>query len=117
MPLGIGTWSGGCQAQNSALWKRRKPRSPSPQPSPQGEGALSAVVRDVWTLRFVTTRPIVLPLLWGEGRGEGERGRRTDAATQNVSGTRETEPQFLVALDYQSALQAGRDALRRSADC
>ena len=55
--------------------------------------------------------------LWGEGRGEGERGRRTDAAAQNVAGTRETEPQFLVALDYQSALQAGRDALRRSADC
>ena len=29
----------------------------------------------------------------------GERGRRTDAASQNVSGTRETEPQFLAALD------------------
>jgi hypothetical protein len=29
-PLGTGTWSGGFRAQ----WQRRKPRSPSPQPSP-----------------------------------------------------------------------------------
>ena len=35
MPLGIGTWSGGCQAQNSARWKRRKPRSPTPALSPE----------------------------------------------------------------------------------
>jgi hypothetical protein len=37
--------------------------------------------------------------LWGEGWGEGERGRRTDAAAQNDCGTRQTEPQFLAALD------------------
>ena len=55
-------------------------------------------MRDVWTLRFVAPRPIVLPLLWGEGWGEGERGRRTDVAAQNVFGTREIEPQFLAAL-------------------
>ena len=67
-----------------------------------GEGALSVVVRDVWLLRFVAPRPIVLPLLWGAGRGEGERGRRTDAAAQNVAGTRETEPQSLAALDSPS---------------
>ena len=35
----------------------------------------------------------------GEVWGEGERGRRTDAAAQNVFGPRETEPQFLAALD------------------
>ena len=29
---------------------------------------------------------------------EGEQGRRTDAAAQNVFGTRETEPQILAAL-------------------
>ena len=63
---------------------------------PNGEGALSVVARDVWMPRFVATRPIVLPLLWGEGWGEGERGRRTDAAAQSVFGMRETEPQFLV---------------------
>ena len=38
-------------------------------------------------------------LLWGEGWGEGERGCRTAAAAQNVFGARETEPQFLAALD------------------
>jgi len=35
--------------------------------------------------------------------GEGELGRRTDAVGQNVSGTRETEPQILAALDLRSA--------------
>ena len=39
------------------------------------------------------------PSPWGEGWGEGERGRRTNAAAQNVFGTRETEPQFLAAWD------------------
>ena len=67
--------------------------------SPQGEGARSVVARDVWMPRFVATRPIVFPLLWGEGWGEGELGRRTDAAAQNVFGTRETEPQILAVLD------------------
>ena len=43
-------------------------------------------------------RPAWLPLLWGEGWGEGERGRRTDAAAQYVFGPRATEPQFLAAL-------------------
>ena len=38
---------------------------------PNGEGALSVVVRDVWRPRFVATRLIVLPLLWGEGWGGG----------------------------------------------
>ena len=41
----------------------------------------------------------VLPLPRGEGRGEGELVRRTDAAALNVFGPRETEPQFLAALD------------------
>ena len=53
--------------------------------------------RKEWVPRFVATRPIVLPLLWGEGWGEGERGRRTVAAAQYVFGTRETERQFLAA--------------------
>ena len=41
----------------------------------------------------------VAPSPLGRGWGEGERGCRTDAAAQNVFGTRETEPQFLAALD------------------
>ena len=49
---------------------------PLTQPSPQGEGALTVVARAVWRPRFVATRPIVPLLLWGEGRGEGERGSR-----------------------------------------
>ncbi|MEI6779871.1 MAG: hypothetical protein WCQ21_03025 [Verrucomicrobiota bacterium] len=44
------------------------------------------------------------PLLWGEGWGEGERGRRTDAAAQDVFGPRETEPQFLAASDVQTCI-------------
>ena len=39
-------------------------------PTPQRRGALSLVARGVWRPRFVTKRPIVLPLSWGEGRGE-----------------------------------------------
>ena len=108
-----------------ALWQRREPRSPSPRPSPQRKGrTIGRVVtnRDIQTARATSdkapsplgrgqarlphigrtrklvARPAMLPLLWGEGWGEGERGRRTDAATQNVFGTRETEPQFLAAL-------------------
>ena len=43
------------------------------------------------------------PPLEERGRGEGERGRRTDAAAQNVSGTRATEPQLLAALNVPAA--------------
>lgn len=63
--------------------KEREPRWPRYEPagapdrresglaSPflQGRAALSFVTRDVWMPRFVATWPIVLPLLWGEGRG------------------------------------------------
>ncbi|MEI6786470.1 MAG: hypothetical protein WCQ21_36805, partial [Verrucomicrobiota bacterium] len=41
--------------------------------------------------------PWCLPLLWGEGWGERERGRRIDAAAHYVFGPHETEPQFLAA--------------------
>ena len=100
MPLGIGTWSGGFQAQNS--WHCGNvvsPVPPHPSPLPKGEGALSVAARDAWMPRFVATQPIVLPLLWGEGWGEGEWGCRIDAAAQSVFGTRETVPQFLAALN------------------
>ena len=43
------------------------------------------------------------PSPWGEGRGEGELGRRTDAVGQNGFAMRETEPQILAALDRRSA--------------
>ena len=39
--------------------------------------------------------------------GEGERGRRTDAAAQNGFAMRETEPQILAALDIHGRAQAG----------
>ena len=83
-------------AELLARWKGREPRSPSPRPSPQGRGQ-ARLLHIGRTRRFVA-RPSLLPLL-GEGWGEGERGRRTDAAAQNVFGLRETEPQFLAALD------------------
>ena len=71
------------------------------QPMPFGyslRGHCRTERRKEWVPRFVATRPIVLPLLWGEGWGEGERGRRTVAAAQYVFGTRATEPQILAAL-------------------
>ena len=100
MRLGIGTWSGGCQAQNSALWQRRKPRSPSPRPSPQRRGRTigrGATHRGLQTSRATNARapsprgrgrgqarlshigrtrkfvrwPEWLPLLWGEGGVSG----------------------------------------------
>ena len=114
LPLGIEARSHAGQRPIGRQRQSGGPIPPSSQPSPPGEGALSVVVRDVWLLRFVAPRPIVLPLLWGAGRGEGERGRRTDAAAQNVAGTRETEPQSLAALDSPSPdiSQAARNADR-----
>ena len=106
LDAGIGTWSGGCQDPNSALWKGRKPRSPSPRPSPQRRGRTigrGATNRSLQTSRPTTARA---PSLGGVGWGEGERGRRTDAAAQNVFGPRETEPQFLAALGRWSALRS-----------
>ena len=82
-----------------ARWKRRELSSPSPRPSPQGRGRCQARRSHSVRARRLVARPAWLPLPWGEGRGEGELGRRTDAAAQNVFGTRETEPQFLAALD------------------
>ena len=103
-----------------ALWQRR-PRSPSPRPSPEERenyrprgdksrhpdisrddrpsplslGRGPARLPHIGRTRKLVARLPWLPLLWGEGWGEGERGRRTDAAAQNVFGACETEPQFL----------------------
>ena len=49
-------------------------------------------------VRRLVARPAWLPLLRGEGWGEGELGRRTDPVGQNGFGMREAEPQILVAL-------------------
>ena len=68
---------------------------------PKGEGELSAAGRQIEASRHLARRPTEHPLLGGEGWGEGERGRRTVAAAQYVFGTRETEPEFLAALDVK----------------
>ena len=85
-----------------ALWQGRKPRSPSPRPSPPGRGRTIGRVATNRGIQASRATPDRAPSPWGEGWGEGERGRRTDAAAQNVFGTRETEPQFLAALDGSS---------------
>jgi len=64
MPLGIGTWSGGCQAQNS--WHGGKgvsPVPPHPGPLPKGEGELSPAWRQIEASRHLARRPTEHPLL------------------------------------------------------
>ena len=73
----------------------------------QGRGRGQARRSHSVRTRRLVARPAWLPLLWGEGWGEGELGRRTDAVGQNVSGTRETEPQILAALDILVCRIAG----------
>ena len=57
--------------------------------NPSGIGG-QARLAPIGSTRKLVARPAWLPLLWGEGWGEGERGRRADIATQDVFGTRET---------------------------
>ena len=93
------------------------------RPKPDAEGDSDFDLRPSDLTRVATNRGIQpsrvttdrAPSPWGEGRGEGERGRRTDAAGQNVFGTRETEPQFLAALDCQASAHCRPDVLRRPA--
>ena len=83
MPPGIGTWSGGCQAQNS--WhcgKHVSPVPPHPGPLPKGEGELSAAGRQIEAARHRARRPTEHPLLGERAGMRGEWGRRTVAAAQ-----------------------------------
>ena len=73
-------------------------------PSPLGRRRCEARLSPIGRTRKLIARPPWLPLLWGAGWGEGERGRRTDAAAQDVFGPRETEPQFLAASDIQTCI-------------
>ena len=69
-------------------------------PSPQRRGCSVVVARDTWMPQFVTTRPIVLPLPWGAGWGEGERGsRRFHGARSSEQHTFQARVQFRAALD------------------
>ncbi len=105
--------------RNSAFFRPsgfglRPLKLPHPSPRPRGAGALAFVARDVWRPRFVATRPIVLPLLRGEGRGEGERGSRPfHSARSSEPDTLQTRFQFLAALGI---LVRSRSAVNPEAD-
>ena len=90
MPLEIGTWSGGCQAQNSALWKWRKPRSPSPQPSPPRRGC--SVGRRARCLEASICRHMAdsSPSPLGRGPGFGLRSSDFRAAEHDLPSTGRT---------------------------
>ena len=81
------------------IGKGVSPVPPHPGPLPKGEGEGQARLSHIGRTRKLVERPAWLPLLWGDGGGKGERGRRTDPAAHYVFGTCETEPQFLAALD------------------
>jgi len=52
-------------------------RSPSPQPSPQGEGAHFDRVGKITERSFETNAGTYSPSPWGEGWGEGDRRVQT----------------------------------------
>ena len=105
---GVGQTSGpltlGIEARSHAGQRRigRQRQSGGPVPPhpgpPRGRGRTIGRVatnRGLQTARATADRA---PSPWGEGWGEGERGRRTVAAAQYVFGPRETEPQFQLAV-------------------
>ena len=82
----------------------RRPRSPSPLPSPQRRGSHAGRATNLRMRPIGESRAWPLPLLWGEGRGEGELGLLPcHSASSSESDTLQTRFQFLVALGRRSA--------------
>ena len=100
MPLGVEARPHARQRRFG--WHRQSggPVPPHPSPLPRGEGATPAALRSCRCARCARVW-LGLPILWGEGWGEGELiSRRFHGARSSEHHTLQTRFPFLAALEF-----------------